>query len=358
MAETGNIEPVKGAPTTREIAARLGCSHVTVSRALKNNPAVRAELREKIRAVAKELGYRPNPMVSSLMTNRAMKRNKPDLKATLGWLNTHPNPRMWQSWSYRKIYLDGARERAEELGYSLDVIWGVEPGMNGRRLRDILLSRGIYGLILPAALEAVAKMGMEWDPFVVVCIGHKQPDQLPWHRVTLAVRDAMQTCLDRLLQMGYQRIGLALPEKPVYHNPITYQSIFHFFASRYPDRVLMPELLYQRHHGPYREELKAWIGTHKPDVVICADNAVLGVCQEMGLEVPDDICLVHLHLADDVQGWAGIDPYEKRQAAAAVDLVTSHLQRNERGVPPYAKMVQIFGDWCDGWTCPPLGQWR
>ncbi|MGC9451477.1 MAG: LacI family DNA-binding transcriptional regulator [Oceanipulchritudo sp.] len=347
---------MKGIPTTREIAARVGCSHVTVSRALKNSPLVKEDLRDRIWAVAKELGYRPNPLVASLMTNRAMKRRKENLTCTLGWLNTHPNPKFWQTWPYRRIYLEGARERAEELGYAIDVIWGVEPGMTGKRLEDILISRGIYGLILPSPLEAVGGMGMNWDPFAVVCIGQKAPDQLPWHRVTLAIRDSMQLCIERLLGMGYTRIGLAIPDRISSYGTIPIESIFSYYVRLMPEKFVSEELLYHRYKGPYEEELKNWLGAHEPDVIICMDIEVLKVCRDMGLHVPEDVGLAHLHLAQDVKGWAGVDPYEKRQAAAAVDLVTSHLQRNERGVPPYAKMVQIFGDWRDGWTCRASGE--
>lgn len=104
-------------PTTREIAKHAKCSHVTVSRALKNHPNVRQDLKERILAIAKEMGYRPNPLVASLMTGNAMKRPGSSSTCTLGWLITHPNSRIWRMHSYRRIYLEGTIERASELGY-------------------------------------------------------------------------------------------------------------------------------------------------------------------------------------------------------------------------------------------------
>jgi DNA-binding LacI/PurR family transcriptional regulator len=212
-------------PTTREIAKRAKCSHVTVSRALKNHPNVRPDLRERILKIAREMGYRPNPLVASLMTGNAMRRPGSNSTCTLGWLITHPNPRIWRMYSYRRIYLEGAIERANELGYTIDEIWAVEPGMSGKRLKDVLLSRGIYGLLIPSDLFALSRMDFDWGPFAVACLGHKTADQKDWHRVHLAVRDSLQILLDELMERGYRRIGLAITDRPIYFDIDSVRSI-------------------------------------------------------------------------------------------------------------------------------------
>src|ERR1700674_4581679 len=53
-----------------EIAQRLGVASSTISRALRNDPRISMELRKRVRGVADELGYQPNPLVSALMANR------------------------------------------------------------------------------------------------------------------------------------------------------------------------------------------------------------------------------------------------------------------------------------------------
>jgi len=336
--------------TTREIASIVGCSHVTVSRALNNKRRVNKELKAKILAVAKELGYRPNPMVSSLMAVRGKKGQPSQEGCTIGWLNSHPNPYEWGKHSYKSIYLDGARERCEEIGYNLDMVWGVEPGMTGTRLLQILNSRGIHGLIIPSALWGVSRMNVRWDDLAVACIGARQPDQFAWHRATLAVRDSLAVCIRQLLQLGFSRIGLALQSANVEDSTPAGESIFRYFAYSNPSRFIEEILRYERRNENWNILIKEWITRNNPQVIICADIAMLSVCGEMGLRVPEDVSLFHIHLADDVKGWAGLNPFEKRQAAAAVDLVASQLQHNERGLPPYAKIVQIYGEWQDGWT--------
>ena len=61
--------PQKQIQTVRmaEIAQRLGVASSTISRALRDDPRISSELRNRVRRVAEELGYRPNPLVSALI---------------------------------------------------------------------------------------------------------------------------------------------------------------------------------------------------------------------------------------------------------------------------------------------------
>ena len=53
-----------------DIARILNVSTATVSRALKNNPAVNKATRKKIVATARKMGYRPNNFASSLRSQK------------------------------------------------------------------------------------------------------------------------------------------------------------------------------------------------------------------------------------------------------------------------------------------------
>lgn len=56
--------------TITDIAKKLGISASTVSRALNDHPDISAETKKKVKKVAKELNYRPNPIAQSLKSNR------------------------------------------------------------------------------------------------------------------------------------------------------------------------------------------------------------------------------------------------------------------------------------------------
>ena len=61
--------------TMKTIAAQAGVTQATVSMSLANNPRIPQGTRERIQAVAKQLGYQPNPYLSTLM--RIRRQGKP-----------------------------------------------------------------------------------------------------------------------------------------------------------------------------------------------------------------------------------------------------------------------------------------
>ena len=54
-------------PTLWETARLAGGAHVTVSLALRNDPRITVETRDRVQALAKRAGYQPDPHVAELM---------------------------------------------------------------------------------------------------------------------------------------------------------------------------------------------------------------------------------------------------------------------------------------------------
>ena len=59
-------------PTIKDIAARAGISYATVSRALNGKYGVSQKTRDKVLALAKEMGYRPNAIAQGLVNRTTM----------------------------------------------------------------------------------------------------------------------------------------------------------------------------------------------------------------------------------------------------------------------------------------------
>jgi DNA-binding LacI/PurR family transcriptional regulator len=106
-------------PSIRDIARRLNVSHVTVSMALRDHPRISATRREQVKKMAGEMGYRPDPMLASLIAYRQDKRAKP-IAATLAWINRWPDPKTLRKHSEFNAYWEGAREAADRLGYRVE----------------------------------------------------------------------------------------------------------------------------------------------------------------------------------------------------------------------------------------------
>ena len=57
---------VRKRTSLKDLAKELGVSIATVSRALRNSPEIGKEMQEKVKTLAKQLNYRPNPFARSL----------------------------------------------------------------------------------------------------------------------------------------------------------------------------------------------------------------------------------------------------------------------------------------------------
>lgn len=118
--------------TLRDIAASLGLSVNTVSRALAGKDAVSARTRARIQAEADRLGYVPNAMARSLVMGSAM---------ALGLVITNPsNP------FYARL-VSAVEQRCRLHGYSLVLIVTEENVDTEMRAATSLLRWGVDGAI-------------------------------------------------------------------------------------------------------------------------------------------------------------------------------------------------------------------
>lgn len=59
--------------TIKDIAEKLNISVSTVSRALKDNHEISAQTRKTVQELAKQLGYKPNPIAVALKTHKVIR---------------------------------------------------------------------------------------------------------------------------------------------------------------------------------------------------------------------------------------------------------------------------------------------
>ena len=123
----------KKAPDMETIADRLGVSKTTVHYALRNTGRVSAKMREKVRSLAKELGYRPNRLARSLRTKQS---------DTLGVIFVSLTT------TYQSRVLDGLENTAQEKEFGLLLANSHASFQTEQRLVELFLEKGIDGLVL------------------------------------------------------------------------------------------------------------------------------------------------------------------------------------------------------------------
>jgi DNA-binding LacI/PurR family transcriptional regulator len=323
------------------IAGRLNLSKVTVSNAIRGTGRVSEDTRARVLKLVQELGYRPNPMVSALMSD--LRRKRSSRRCTLAFLNFFPGREDWRQHPTFVQFHQGAERRADELGYRLELHWQGEVGGNNKRLGDILYARGIPGVVLAPLPSNGIKINLDWSRFAVVAIGHSFREFNP-HRVSNHQFHSIRLAMNKLVEMGLRRIGLVVPKMD--DEKVENAWISGFIAA-------------QLHHGlptiaPWvsadfsAQTIIPWIREQKIDAVVSTNARPIRWMEEVGLRVPADVGFVHLDWSKEKGVMAGVDQCSDYIGAAAVDLLIEQLNNNEVGIPKRPKTVLIEGEWHHG----------
>src|SRR4051794_8013672 len=81
--------------TLRDIARKAGVHFSTVSLALRDHPRIPAETRERLRQLARKLGYVADPLLASLSSYRSKRRGE-QFRSSLAWITNYPTAHGWK----------------------------------------------------------------------------------------------------------------------------------------------------------------------------------------------------------------------------------------------------------------------
>lgn len=313
--------------------------------ALRNHPRLSEETRERVLKLAKEHGYTPDPLTSTLMNQLRTARKRRSVEK-LAYLTFWNSPEEWRKSGNDVCWFEGTCERAEALGYEIEHIWAREPGMNAARLSKILYTRAIRGVVIAPLLRSSGHLSLDWRHFAVATISFTvvKPGL---HRAAHFHHNGMIQALRRLKHLGYRRVGLAnLADQieRVNHGWLAGYLVY-TRALRHRDQV--PPLLQK---GWNEKKFAEWVDRYKPDAIVSNTQDPLHSLKKLGYRVPADIAYASLDRQREDDLWAGIDQLPRTVAASAVDLVSAQLQRNEFGLPDCPKTVHLDGIWRDGAT--------
>jgi LacI family transcriptional regulator/LacI family repressor for deo operon, udp, cdd, tsx, nupC, and nupG len=339
------MEPNPPRITHRHIAKVVGVHRATVSLALKNHPSIGPETRERIKAVAEELGYRPDPMLSALAAYRHLS-TEPVFKGVIAWLAQSTHAYRWNEIPIFQSYYDGARNAAQRYGYQMEVFELSDLKMTTKRLASVLRARSINGLLLAPQPQAGVELDFPWEHFSAVTFGYTllRP-QL--HLVSSTQQRAIVATLRELRNRGYRRIGFAYEpthDERVDHNYIAgYLLDWHMAHS---EILMAPATDYADPRGKFH----SWIRQHKIEAIVTGNYNIVAPLAEAGISVPQDLGVACPSLPRGDLGVAGILEDAETIGKIAVEFLIASMQRGERGIPAAAQRILLEGHWVEGQT--------
>jgi len=335
--------------TVRDIAHRLKVSHTTVSRALKEDRRISPALRSKVQRIAKGMGYRPDPMLAALSHYRRGMSNAP-INAELAWINHWPQPKQLRLFKEFDLYWRGAYEEAERCGFRLEE-FVLDKEMTPARLERILYARNIQGILLPPHGQSQIEWGdFHWENFCAVRFGYTVHHPAA-HVVTSSQLTHGLIAFENMARLGYRRIGLVSIPRML----TRFGAGYLFGQWQQNANITIPPLVL---HDKYNDEerfrvLKTWMNEYKPDAILTDISKMREVLMKIGCKVPEDVGLAVFSVLDGGAD-AGIDQRSKEIGRAAVQMVISLINHNERGIPEICRELLIDGRWVDGGTLPEV----
>jgi len=336
------------APSIKSIAEAAGVSIATVSLALRNHPRISAATVERVQRAAEKLGYRPNPLVTALMAH-VRNTSRSEAGATLAFLNAFPEKNPQKISPAFSRYYRGVADRASELGFAVDTFWTKESAMTARRLSNILLARGITGVVVGPLPRGRGHLSLNWEYFSACAMGYSM-----WrphlHRSVAHHAHAMSVAVRKLARLGYRRIGFAI--SPNFDERVDHHWLAHFFWHQHTleKKDVVPILVDDTAN---MQKFPKWFAQHRPDAVIAAHSCAFEWLEKLKVDVPGEVGFVHLDVDRELMKFSGIDQRPELIGSATVDLIAGQLNHNERGIPENPRLLMIEPAWVDGSTTRP-----
>ena len=329
----------------RKLAGIVGASRSTISRAFRDDASVRPELRARIRAEAQKLGYRPDPLVSELMTSFA-RRQPVDYRETLGVLWW---PDRWSQSELPGVFAHRVRAgmtlAAERHGCRLTHFVLQRGG--ARALTRTLAARGIHGLIItPPSEPDQAAPALDWSSLSTVVIGRSLPSP-GFDRVHHGHHGAMIEALGRLAKLGYRRPVLLADIGLEERMQRAYTGAFLAHGGGAPSHVLH---LNDKDPARLAKKLK----TLDHDVVIADTEEWVEPIRALPPPSGGRPFLV-LDAQRRHGPVSGVHQNLEKIAGCAVDLLMQRRLHHDCGVPEDPVSMLIPGAWVEGETLPRAG---
>ena len=325
-------------PTVKTIAEMTGFSIATVSKALRDSPAVTEDTKARIRAAAREIAYAANPRAASLRTGKTMQA------AVLMPVSVAAGSE-WNGVEYAEI-LSGISHALEGSPYQLSVHI-IRDAEDGRATAERIVTRGLAdGMIFSGILTRDPRIDFLMERgFPFVALG-RSAHPAGYAYVDIDSGWVAAEATRRLIAGGHRRIALINPEGRYAYAQERIEGFRRAFAEAglAPCNDLITEGDLTARFG--RESVQALCaGPDRPTGFVCVNEAttlgVLAGLRDLGLSAETDVSVIAY---DDLNVSGYFSPPLTTYFQPVEDLgraLGAFLVRRMAGEPP-EDLVKVF----------------
>jgi LacI family transcriptional regulator len=324
------------------LAARVHKS--TVSLALRNQPKLNAATRERIRKIAVELGYRPDPMLDLFNLHRRTLA-PPRPAGALAFVSDLPNPAAFARSERHEMIFSAAREEAKRLSFALELFLVGSAQLSPARLSQVLQARGITGILLGALSPATQSLNIDWSKFCVIGIESMQVEPRVDNVSTDYCQAARLSTL-RHWQRGSRNIGFI-----VAHNlgtEIEGQLRAGYLVENYANNSTQSTPFFRfDEEGKDSVPLSEWIKSGPLDAVVGCGVNVPGLAARFHSGMSGLVAWSSIDIRNTQSGYPCVAAIHGDLGRRAVELLIMRLQTNLLGLPANPATTFFPVEWRD-----------
>jgi LacI family transcriptional regulator len=331
--------------TLRQIASDVGCSVITVSRALRNLPNVRPDLKAQIAARAKEVGYRPDPSLAALVSYRPNLRGRP-IQANLAVLIPKGRGAEYKTNPHSRVLAAALEENATQLGYHLEFF---ELGGSSSGTR-ILRSRGVRGLIIPPTFEAFPDSFDGWPYFTgVQILGYQKTNLL--NAISRNEHLDMTRIMSEVLERNFKRPAFLMRVTTSTPRFSVKRAIFEMAVRELGLKNPAQMEFFYPSDCAWDAPFERWLSKARPDVLVTDTlDWSIEMLESKGIRIPQDCSLISTNITETSSRLSGLMQDHSNQALNCMKLLHSQLIHGEFGLPELPLTINVQGVWHPGQT--------
>lgn len=271
-----------------DIAERAGVAPSTVSRALRDHARISKETRTRIKQIADEMGFVPNSIARSLVSQRTHTVGVITAGLADPWVGT---------------VIQGIEDAAYAAGYTLILTTTKERHFGENAVVDVLQQRRVDGIIVVPVYEGSEEFDPGLTPTVLINEGLRLGPDHRWRLVAIDDEKSAGLAVDHLLELGHRRIayvGSVRRPSSTRHRQEGYEAALR--AARVPvERDLSFHPALQDDLSAGASSLADVLGSGATAVFCYNDMTAIGLlseCRRRAVRVPDDLSVVGF---DDIE---------------------------------------------------------